>query len=264
MRSLLLRTLYEKRWFFAGWSLVFAVMTTVVLMLYPSFSQGPGIDEIAKTVPTQLRGLIGDPSQYKTIEGFIGTQIYDIRMPLLIMIMGLVLASSLTIREEESGELRTLSSLAMSRTRLLLEKWLAGWLIIIGLNLIAVAGTYVGVISLGESIPHELIWRLMVLSSLFGIVAFSIPFSIGLATGRRAPTMFIGLLITIGSFLLTTFAKAVEWLQDWEVLSLVHYYDTTALREGYVDRLDVFVLLMIGLIAFIVMWSMFRRRDIAG
>lgn len=263
MRSLLTRTLYEKRWFLAGWSLVFAVMTTLVLLFYPSFSQGPGIDELAKTMPQQLRGLIGDPDQYKSIDGYIATQIYDIRMTLLIMIMGLVLAAGLTVRDEDSGELRTLSAQAMSRTRLLLEKWFAGWIIVIALNLVAVVGTYVGVIALGETMPHEFIWRLMFLSSLFGIVAFSIPFSIGLATGRRAPTMFVGILISIGSFLLTTFAKAVDWLKDWEVLSLAHYFNTATLREGHFNQADILVLLAIGLVTLCVMIIAFRRRDIA-
>lgn len=264
MSSLLTRTLYEKRWFIAGWALVFAVMTALVLMFYPSFSQGPGIDELVKTMPQQLRGLIGNPDQYKSIDGFIALQIYDIRMPLLIMIMGLVLAVGLTVREEENGELRTLTAQAMSRSRILIEKWLAGSLIIVILNLVAVAGTYVGVMALGETIPHELIWRLMFLSSLFGIVAFSIPFSIGLATGRRAPTMFIGLIVTMGSFLLTTFAKAVDWLKDWEVLSLLGYYDTGALREGTFNRLDVTILIIIGLVSLALVLVAFRRRDIAG
>jgi ABC-2 type transport system permease protein len=264
MRSLITRTLYEKRWFVAGWALVFAVMTTLVLMFYPSFSEGPGIEELSKTVPQQLQGLIGDPDQYKTIDGFIASQIYDIRMPLLIMIMGLVLAAGLTIREEENGELRTLSALNISRTRLLLEKWVAGGIIITVLNLVAVAGTYVGIASLSETMPHELIWRLMLQSSLFGIVAFTIPFAVGIGTGKRAPTMFIGLVMTIGSFLLTTFAKAVDWLKDWEVLSLVHYYDTEALRDGHFNRLDLWVLSLIGLLALCVAILAFRRRDISG
>ena len=263
MRTLLTRTLYEKRWFLAGWSVVFAVMTTLVLLFYPSFSEGPAIDELTKTMPQQLRGLIGDPDQYKTIEGFIASQIYDIRMPLLIMIMGLVLSVGLTVREEETGELRTLSAVKLSRTRLLVEKWLAGSLIVIALNLVAAAGTYVGVLALGEPLPHELIWRLMTLSSIFGIVAFSIPFSIGIGSGNRAATMFIGLVVTVGSFLLTTFAKAVDWLKDWEVLSLVHYYDTQSLKSGDFSQADISVLLVVLLAVLTFAIIRFRSRDIA-
>ena len=263
MRTLLTRTLYEKRWFLVGWSVVFAVMTTLVLMFYPSCSEGPAIDELTKTMPQQLRGLIGDPDQYKSIEGFIATQIYDIRMPLLIMIMGLVLSIGLTVREEESGELRTLSSVKLSRVRVLTEKWLAGSLIVVALNLVAAAGTYVGVLALGEPLPHELIWRLMALSCIFGIVAFSIPFSIGIGTGNRAAAMFIGLVVTIGSFLLTTFAKAVDWLKDWEVLSLVHYYDTQSLKNGDFSQTDISVLLivLVAVLSFAII--RFRSRDIS-
>lgn len=263
MRSLITRTLYEKRWFLMGWSVVFAVMTTLVLMFYPSFSEGPAIDELTKTMPQQLRGLIGDPDQYKSVEGFIASQIYDIRMPLLIMIMGLVLSIGLTIREEENGELRTLSALALSRHRIVIEKWLAGLLIIITLNLVAAAGTYIGILSLAENPPHELIWRLMVLSSLFGAVAFTIPFSIGMASGRRAPTMFLGLVITIGSFLLTTFAKAVDWLNDWESFSLMHYYDTSALRAGHFIQSDNWILVSIAVLMLGIAIISFRQRDIS-
>ena len=163
MRSLISRTLFERRWFITGWSLVFAVMTALVVIFYPSFSDSSAIDQLSKTMPQQLQGLIGDPDQYRTLEGFIASQIYDIRMPIMIMIMGLMLALGLTVREEESGELRSLSMLSISRTRILSEKWLAALLIIAALNLVAVAGTYVGVVSLGEDIPHELIWRLMAL-----------------------------------------------------------------------------------------------------
>lgn len=263
MRSLISRTLFERRWFITGWSLVFAVMTALVVIFYPSFSDSSAIDQLSKTMPQQLQGLIGDPDQYRTLEGFIASQIYDIRMPIMIMIMGLMLALGLTVREEESGELRSLSMLSISRTRILSEKWLAALLIIAVLNLVAVAGTYVGVVSLGEDIPHELIWRLMALSTVFGAVAFTIPFSIGLMSGRRAPTMFVGLVVTIGSFLLTTFAKAVDWLRDWERLSLVHYYDTSIILDKKFDIADLWILLSVTVIMLGLAILAFRNRDIA-
>lgn len=263
MQTLTTRILFEKRWFIAGWGVVFAIMTTLVILFYPSFSEGPAIDELAKTMPQQLQGLIGDADQYKTLNGFIASQIYEIRMPIIILIMCLVLASSMTVREEENGELRTLNATKLSRTRILLEKWLAGSLIVVILNLIAALGTYVGVLALGETLPHELIGKLMVLSSLFAITGFTIPFAIGLATGRRSVTMFIGLVVTIGSFLLTTFAKAVQWLEPWDVLSLMHYYDTASLTDGGFAVRDISVLLAV-LVAMLVFGIMrFRTRDIA-
>lgn len=257
------RTLYEKRWFFVGWAMAFSVMSALVLMFYPSFSEGGGFDEVAKSLPSQLQGFIGDPSVFGTIDGYIATQIYDVRMSLMIIIMTLVLASSLTVREEENGDLRTTTMTTLSRTRVVIEKFAAAVCIISALNLVTTIGIYVGLLSLGESAPHSLIWQLFALSCLFGVVAFSIPYGVALATGSRSVTMFIGLVVAIGSYILTTFARSVDWLKDWDKLSLVHYFNTTAVRKGDFDILDVLVLTMIGVVALGIAIAAFRSRDIA-
>lgn len=263
MRSLFGRTLYERRWFIMGWSVVFGVMSTLVLMFYPSFSDNGGIDEVAKTLPSQLQGLIGDPDIFRTIEGFIALQVYDVRMSLLLIIATLVLATGLTVREEEGGDLRTTTMVKLSRSRVVFEKFAASVVIIAVFNLAAVAGIYVGLVSLSETMPHVLLWKLFAISSLFGITAFTIPYSIALATGKRAVTMFVGLLVAIGSYILTTFARSVDWLKDWEPLSLMHYYDTASIRHGSFDSLDAIVLVLIIIIALTVALVAFRSRDIA-
>lgn len=263
MQTLITRTLYEKRWFITGWSVVFGVISTLVLMFYPSFSDNGGFAEVAKTMPSQLRGLIGDPDIFSTIEGFIALQVYDVRMSLLLIISMLVLATSLTIREEESGDLRTMTMTKLSRTRVVFEKFAAAVVIVLVLNLAAIAGIYIGLVSLSETMPHELLWKLFALSCLFGVTAFTIPFSIALATGKRAITMFVGLFVAIGSYILTTFARSVDWLKDWEQLSLMHYYDTGSIRHGAFDSLDAIVLGFIITVTLIVATALFRSRDIA-
>lgn len=262
MRTLVGRTLYEKRWFLAGWAIVFSVMSTLVLMFYPSFSSGGGFDEVAKSLPSQLQGFIGDPSVFQTINGFVTSQVYDVRMSLLIIIMALVLATGLTVKEEENGDLRTTLSTSLGRTRLSLEKAIAASIIIVLLNLITTGGIYVGIAALGETLSHELLWKLFGLSCLFGITAFTIPYGIALATGRRSITMFIGLFVAIGSYVLTTFARSVDWLQDWDKLSLVHYYDTAGLRTNDFDLLNIIVLLAIATVMLTIGIFFFRRRDI--
>ena len=82
-------------------------------------------------------------------------------------------------------------------------------------------------------------------------------------SGRRAPTMFVGLVVTIGSFLLTTFAKAVDWLRDWERLSLVHYYDTSIILDKKFDIADLWILLSVTVIMLGLAILAFRNRDIA-
>lgn len=263
MRSVFTRTLYEKRWFMAGWGVVFAVMSTLIMMFFPSFSEGGGFDEVAKTLPSQLQGFIGDPNVFKTVSGFISSQVYDVRLSLMLIIMTLVLALSLTVREEENGELRTLSATARSRVRIATEKTAAAAVIIALLNLITVAGIYIGIIAIGQTAPHTLIWKLCGLATLFGFTAFTIPFGTALITGRRSITMAVGLIVALGSYILTTFARTVEWLGDWDRLSLIHYFDTAGVRTGAFHQVDVIILLVIAFIMLVISTIVFRSRDIS-
>lgn len=263
MKTYVVRALYEKRWFVVGWGIAFSVMSSLIIMFYPSFSQGGGFDEVAKSMPSQLQGFIGDPSVFATLSGFIASQIYDVRMSLLIIIMTLVLATSMTVREEEGGDMRTLLSTSLGRVRLVVEKSIVALIIIVALNLITIAGIYTGIIALGETAPHELMWKLGALSCLFSFATFTIPFSTALMTGKRSITMIVGLFVALGSYLLSTFARTVDWLENWERLSIIHYFDTAGVRTGEFHVSNVVVLLGISLLILFVSTLVFRKRDIS-
>lgn len=263
MRSLTLRILLEKRWFVLGWAAAFGVMSTLILMFYPSFSEGGGFDEVAKTLPSSLQGFIGDPSIFATIEGFIALQVFDVRMSLLVIIMTIILALSLSLKLEESGELRTILATPLSRTRFALESIVAAVIIVALLALATTAGVYIGIFAIGAEAPHLLIWQLFGLTWLLSVVAFLIPFGLGIATGKRSLTLAISLFVALGSYMLTTFSKGVEWLKDWDYLSLIHYYDTDALREGTFSSTNVIVYLAIILTIGCISLLLFRQRDIS-
>lgn len=263
MRWLTTRILFEKRWFIAGWSLAFGTMSSLIMMFYPSFSQSDGVENLTRSVPKQLQGFIGDPSVFASLDGFITGQVYDVRMSLLLIIMTTILAVSLTIREEEQGDLHTLLATPLSRDRIMIEKFFAALFIIGVLNLISTLGITLGIVALGETIPYLLLLQLGALSTLFGVVAFSIAFSLGLATGRRGVTLLISLTVAIGSYLLSTFARAVEWLQPWERFSLIHYYDTAGIREGSFENTNLWVFAMLLIVTLGYGLVNFRRRDIS-
>jgi ABC-2 type transport system permease protein len=262
MRTLFGRTLYEKRWFIAGWALTYALMSALVMFFYPSFSAEGSFDKIVSSMPEELRGFIGDPSVFRTVQGYITSQVYDVRMSLIIIIAALVLATGLTVKEEETGDLRTTLSTSLSRNRIVLEKFLAAGFILAVLNLCATAGIYIALASLAETMPHMLIWQCFGLSCLFSLTTFSIPFAIALATGKRGITMVVGLFVAIGSYILTTFARSVDWLKNWDALSLIHYFDTDGLRTGDFGRWNIWVLCLITIAALLFGIVRFRKRDV--
>jgi len=263
MRTLLSKTLYDKRWFILGWSLVIVFTVVLTIAFYPSFSQGDTFEKLSQSAPGQLKGFIGDEASFHTIQGYVAEQLYNFRIPLMLLIMALVLAQGLTVSDEEKGTLRTLTALPLSRSRILWEKWLAGIIIFAIVILIAVVSGYVTGLAINESLPLDFSWKIAVISLLFATAAFSIMYAIGIATGSRALTLTIGLVAIMSGFILTTFGMSVDWLKDWQPLSLMHYADTESIvKNNSFDRLNLWILAALSALAQLIAVVLFRRRDI--
>lgn len=262
MHSAFTKTLYDKRWFALGWSAAFGFMSLLVVVFYPSFSSTFQFDQLANQLPAAFQGLIGDAANLKTLSGYIAEQLFNIRIPLFMIIMAIVLGLGLSISDEESGRTRTLLMAPTSRTELLLHKIAAAIVIIGAISLATILFLYLGIFIIREPAPHRLIWELFGLSWIFGATAVTVVISLGHAIGERAPTTGISLLITIGSFILTTFGAAVSWLKPYERISLLHYYDATGLSNHTFNSTHLWVLLNIAVIAAVIAVIRFRSRDL--
>lgn len=262
MQSLFTKTLYDKRWFTLGWSMAFAFMSFLVVIFYPSFSNSFQFDQLASQLPPALQGLIGDSASFKTLPGYIADQLFNIRIPLFMLIMAIVLGLGLSISDEESGRMRTILTTPTSRNKVVLSKLAAAICIVGAVSLSTVIALYIGIFLIHEAQPHTLVWQLFGLSWLFGATAVSIVLGVGMASGERAPTTGLSLLLTIGSFILATFGMAVNWLEPYEKFSLLYYYNATGLSNGTFRLSDLLVLVIVGALVTSLAIVRFRRRDI--
>jgi ABC-2 type transport system permease protein len=267
MRSLLLKTLYDKRWFALGWTLGMAMMCWLTIMFFPALKQGDALSQLSKQLPENLgalKGLIGDQETFNTIGGYISAQLYDIRLSLFMMITAIMLALSLGVGDEERGRLRTILATPMSRNRVIFEQWSAS-LIILSVTIIGtLIGVIIGVIAINEQIPFKLLAQLTFMSLLFTTAVFTLTYSIAIGFGRRSWATTFGLILAFSSFILSTFGPIVSWLKDWQVLSLLNYFSPkTILHEG-IDWWHVAVLLALIAIFYLIANIGFRNRDING
>ena len=260
MFNLILKTLYDKRSFIIGWGIGMALMSLLMIVVYPSF-QNFNLDEMLKNVPPAMKGLV-DVGNLKTLAGYIGAQLFDVRLPMFIGVSSIMLAVGLTVTEEEKGYLRTLSALPASRLKIFFSKLLTMVLINLAITISTVIGIYIGLFVIGESIDANVIIRLAAMTWLMSTCLTSIVFGIGMATGKKGITMGIGVILTIASFILTTFAKSVDWLKPYEKLSIFHYFPASDIATKGIDIVDVAV--FAGLIVVFVVYGAisFHRRDI--
>lgn len=137
MRSVLIKTLYDRRWFMLGWAIAFAGLTALLVSFFPAM-QVSGLDDLVKNMPPAFKGLIGDLGLLSSFDTYIASQLFDIRLPLIGGIMAIILGLGLSSSEEESGELRTIVALPISRTKITIQKWLA-IVIVAGVMALAIA-----------------------------------------------------------------------------------------------------------------------------
>jgi ABC-2 type transport system permease protein len=264
MRSVYLKTLYDKRYFLLGWTLGFAAIAALMASFYPAMHQSGSIDQLLKSMPPAFKGLVGSLGDLTRFDTYIASQLFDIRIPLIAGIMAIILGLSISVSDEDSGELRTFLSLPISRTKLFLHKWMAMLSIMFIIVLGLVAGIYAVLPFVDIAhIDFDVTLRLTAMTLLVMVTYGTIPFAVAFATGKRSVATGISILVIIGSFILSTFGKAVDWLKDYERLSLLHYFPAADIVKNGIQATDVavFTLVILGLLVIGVI--LFRRRDIA-
>jgi putative exporter of polyketide antibiotics len=74
--------------------------------------------------------------------------------------------------------------------------------------------------------------------------------------------MGIAVTLTIGSFILTTFTRSVDWLKDYEMISIFHYFPAATIAKSEIDIRDVIVYAVIIIVFLGIGIIGFRRRDV--
>ncbi|MDB5163287.1 MAG: hypothetical protein JWN28_895 [Candidatus Saccharibacteria bacterium] len=261
MFNLLRKTLYERRFFILGWSLGLAFLGFAMTSFFPSFSGGE-IDGLLESLPPALQGLVGNLQDWKQLPGYIGSQVFDIRLPIFASILSILLAVGITVAEEDKGQLRTLVALPISRRKIIMAKWLSIVIICFIASLAVVIGVEIGVITIGEDLDQTVLVRLGLFTWLLITALATLIFAIGIASGKRGLTTGLGIIIAIGSFLLTTFAQSVSWLKDYEWLSFLHYFPAPEIAKGTVEWGNVIFYLTLIAVSLLVAFIFFPRRDI--
>lgn len=262
MRSVYGKTLRDKRWFTTGWGIGFLALAGLMVSFYPAMHVDGSLDALLKNMPAALQGFVGDLSNLKQFSTYLASQMFDVRGQILGGVMVIIVALSLTVGEEDAGQTRTLLSLPISRGSLLLQKWLA---------MVTIIGIVVGAMGIGvlvfqplinEAINLAELLRLLVMTWLLLAALGTVTFAAAMATGKRSVAMLVGILVVVGSFILTTFATGVEWLQDYEMWSVFYYYPAVEIVTDGIKLSDVAVLGTLTVIPLIVSLLLFRHRDI--
>lgn len=262
MNSIFIKTFRDKKWFIVGWFIGFMALAALMVAFYPAMHQDGTIDQLVATMPPAFKGLVGNLADLTRFDTYLASQLFDIRISLLAGIMATILALGITVNEEEKGQLRTVLALPIGRTKLLLQKWFAMLVIIF----VVLLGTTVSIFALqgtvDASIEFSVLMNLFIMTWLVITTLASVTFAVAMASGKRSLAMLFGILLLASSFIISTFGAAVDWLADYEKLSIFHYFPASDVARNGIDSNNVIVLASVMLISLFIAIIVFRRRDV--
>jgi len=261
MFNLFFKTLRDKRFFILGWVVGLTFLGFAMTSFFPSFNGGQ-IDELLNSLPPALQGLVGNLQDWRTLPGYVGSQVFDIRLPIFISILSILLAIGLTVGEEDKGQLRTLIALPISRRKIIFGKWLAVVVICFVASLAPILGVELGLLAINETIDQMVLVRLGLFTWLLVTALATMIFAVGLSTGKRSITTGVAIIFAIGSFLLSTFSQAVDWLKDYEFLSFFHYFPAVDIAKGTIVWENTIFYLTFIVVSLLVALIFFPRRDV--
>lgn len=257
-KNIFLKTLFEKRWFVFWWALVTLLMVVGSTALFPLFKDSLGD---LTNVPDELKALVGDANAYSTITGWLNLQIFD-QMVFSGIVLGIIIGGGILAGEENDGTLQSLLALPVKRSGVYRQKITALVCLVGIVNLCLLAGAWIGVVLIGESVSTLGLLGATVMAFLLSMFFAALTYSVGAITGRRGVAGAAAGLFAFGGFMVASLAAGISALKYVDYLSPFHYYNKPSpLVEGF-QIWDAGILIIVSIALLIIGHRIFIRRDI--
>lgn len=258
--SIFSKTFYEKRWVMVAWFVGMMFMAWLTMIFYPVLKTSFGTT--LSNIPQSLQTVLGNANSYKTVPGYVSTQIFALRMPMFALVMAISIFIGLSAGDEERGTLESLLAQPVSRAQVFWHKFGAG----AALTAVASVGIWLGVVASFPFIHGTMsLWDLALASFacwLVGLAFGAITYGLGALLGRKGLAIGIASALAFFSYLLTSLAPSVDKLQQVQKVSLFYYYNTPEVATNGLRLTNILVLLAVIIIFCVLGLFVFRHRDL--
>lgn len=243
-------------------SLGFVVMYSA---LFPSIQkEAESYTKLFESMPKAFAELAGiTNASFNTLENFLAIELFSITWPLLLILLALSRAGSSVSGEVEKGSMGLLLSLPISRTKVIMSKYIAGLLSVFlftafsTLIIIPIASLF------NYSVHADRIVLLALSGLLFGSALYSFAFLISVLFSERSKTYFVAAGAIIASYVLNIVGSLKESLHPLQSISIFNYFDaTSAIVNGTINGTAIIVCLIIAMLSTALAIIIFSKRDI--
>jgi ABC-2 type transport system permease protein len=266
LRGVALKTLRETRRALAWWALGLVALVALMVSVYPSVRDNPGLNKLVQDYPQAVKGFVafGGQVDYASAPGYLGSELFAFVVPLLLIVAAIGAGARAIAGEEERGTLDLLLANPLSRRRLVLEKLAALAVELTLLALVLWVALLVGTNAAGMDISARHLGAAclgaLALAAAYGAIALAA----GAGTGRRAIAVGVSAAAAVAAYLVNSLAPLVSGLDPLQKASpFYHYAASDPLRHG-LDAGHVGLLLLIVVVAGGAAVTLFERRDLTA
>lgn len=258
------RALRDARTPVIAWGIGMALITMLVMVLYPTIQQFEGIAELMENpIFSAMLGEAADAAAFTTPEGF--TAVYVLTFTPLYLAAYLVwLGLGVTIREEDRGTVDVLLSLPIPRWQVIVEKAAAIVVILLVILLFVYGGALLSVVMIPELelAPLRLAEGVFnMLPVMLLITTITLFFSTVLRSGSMAAGITAAIIV-ISYFVNSLADVATEALGTVKYLSFFTYSRGLRVMLDGIIWGDVLVLLAVTAALFAASLWAYQRRDL--
>jgi ABC-2 type transport system permease protein len=264
--SVLLKSLRDVRRAFLWWSVGLVGLVSLMVSVYPSVRDNTSLNKLVNDYPEALKGFVafGGEIDYISPAGYLGTELFSLMVPLLLLIAAIGAGARAIAGEEERGTMDLLLANPISRRRIALEKLAALVAEIVMLGIVLFAALEIGSRPVALDVSA---WHLAAATAGAVLLALSygtIAFLLGAGTGQRGRATGITAALAVAAYVLNGLGPLVGAIEPLQKLSpFYHYSASDPLREGLAPG-HTGVLIGIAVLAAALAPLAFDRRDLAA
>jgi len=193
-----------------GFTVGLALYVVICVALYPSFKDSTDLNDLTSNNPG-VAALFGISGSLTSPAGWMNANVYANFFPLVILLVTIGYGASCLAGQEKDGHLELVLSLPFSRRRVVIQKMNAlvvQALVVCAFTFLAVFAGHWFDLTLGTLHVATATLGVLLLGVDFGLFALAV----GGATGNRGLAIGIASTVAAASYLVSSMAPVVSWL----------------------------------------------------
>ncbi len=244
-------------------ALLFSGMAAMYSSFYPQFKEL--LADMAKDpdVQQQFGAFTGGTGDFASYIGFLNLELYSIFFVLILGIIIAFIAATIISKEIESKTIDLLMSNPVSRSQIIIERFIGLIPMILIINFATMFVVYGVTIAIDESLDFFNLFIAHLYAIPYFLAVIAIALLISTIIDEKMKSSIFMIAIIVGMFFMEYISHLAKGTENIGLVSLTHYYKPyDALKFGNADANGVIVLIGVTIISLIISIIYFDRKDI--